>query len=84
MNINTKLALVEFRLVGTNKSRIHYFTKKDTEDFLNQTLKDLAAKGHKIISGLAANRSELLKGDTEVSFRNPEDFSLLLRVIIKK
>ena len=84
MNINTKLALVEFRLVGTNKSRIHYFTKKDTEDFLHQTLKDLAAKGHKIILGSAANRSELLKGDTEVSFRNPEDFSLLLRVIIKK
>ncbi len=84
MNINTKLALVEFRLVGTSKVRIHYFTKKDTEDFLNQTLKDLAAKGHKIILGSAANRSELLKGDTEVSFRNPEDFSLLLRVIIKK
>ena len=31
MNINTKPVLVEFRLVGANKSRIHYFTQKDTE-----------------------------------------------------
>ena len=28
MNINTKPVLVEFRLVGTNKSRAHYFTQK--------------------------------------------------------
>lgn len=52
MNINTKLALVEFRLVGTNKRRVHYrfisfrtygtgVVQYDTKAFMSDDMKAL-------------------------------------------
>ena len=79
--MNMKFVVVIFRVIG-GKEKVHFFNKMDIEDF-NEKLKKLSQKGRKILSGKDAETS-VSKGDIEVTFRNPEDFSLLLRVLIRK
>ena len=79
--MSMKFVVAVFRVIG-GKEKIHFFNKMDVADF-GEKLKKLSQKGHKILSGKDAETSAS-KGDIEVTFRNPEDFSLLLRVLIRK